>query len=220
MHLASAALIPVLFTKSFNPYESCTKVFIQAGSGGIGTFAIQLAKHIGATIATTASSENAELVKRLGADVVIDYKAQNFRDILRNYDVVFDTVGGKALEDSLYVLQRSGIVVTIVGIPDSQFSRQHGIKWYFRPIFYLMNTKIRNLCRKLRIEYKFVLAQSYGHELTEISKLIDQGKIRPIIDKVFPFEETKEAMLYLQKGKVKGKVVARSSESGHYKQLC
>jgi NADPH:quinone reductase-like Zn-dependent oxidoreductase len=185
------------------------KVFIQGGSGGIGTFAIQLAKYIGATIATTASGENAELVKRLGADLVIDYRAQNFRDILKDYDVVYDTLGRKALEDSLYVLKRGGIVVTIAGVPDSQFSRKQGIQWYLRAIFYLMNTKIRNLCHNLGIRYNFVLAQSRGDELTEISKLIDQGEIRPIIDKVFPFEETKEAMLYLKKGKVKGKVVAK-----------
>lgn len=118
------------------------KVFIQAGAGGIGTFAIQLAKAMGATVATTTSSANVELVTGLGADVVIDYKSENFRDVLKQYDVVFDTLGSKALEDSMHILKRGGIVVTIVGIPDGEFAREWGVKWYFRPILHLLGTKV------------------------------------------------------------------------------
>ncbi len=185
------------------------KVFIPAGSGGIGTFAIQLAKHLGATVATTTSSGNAELVKGLGADIVIDYKTQNFREVLKDYDVVYDTLGAKNLEDSLYVLKRGGIVVTIAAIPDPESARSLGMKWPLRALLYLLNTKIRGLCNKLGIRYRFVLAQSIGGQLAEVSRLIEQNKIKPIIDKVFPFEKTNEAMRYLQTGRAKCKVIAK-----------
>lgn len=184
------------------------KVFIPAGSGGIGTFAIQLAKYLGATVATTTSSGNMDLVKSLGADIAIDYKSQNFRDILKDFDVVYDTLGGKSLEDSLYILKRGGIVVTIVGIPDEDFIREQNVKWYFRPLLALLNMKIKRLSRRMGVRYKFVLSQSIGSELAEVSKLIDQNTIRPVIDQVFPFDKTKEALLYLQKGRARGKVVA------------
>ena len=99
------------------------KVFIQAGSGGVGTFAIQLAKHLGATVATTTSTANVELVKSLGADVVIDYKTQDFEDVLRDYDVVLNSQGGKTLEKSLRVLKPGGKLISISGPPDPEFAQ-------------------------------------------------------------------------------------------------
>jgi NADPH:quinone reductase-like Zn-dependent oxidoreductase len=185
------------------------KVFIPAGSGGIGTFAIQLAKELGATVATTTSTGNAGLVESLGADVVIDYKTQNFRDVLEGYDVVYDTLGGRTLEDSLHILKPGGIAVTIVGVPDPEFARARGMKWPLRALLYLMNTKIRGLCNRLGLRYSFVLAKALGSELAEVAALVEKQKIKPIVDRVFSFEQTKDAMLYLQTGRAKGKVVAK-----------
>lgn len=184
------------------------KVFIPGGSGGIGTFAIQLARTLGAEIATTTSAANTDLVKSLGADVVIDYKSRDFREVLSGYDVVYDTLGGKTLEQSLYVLKPGGLVVTINGVPDDEFVRARGMKWYFKPILYLMGRKVRNLCREFGLRYKFVLAQSDGAELSEISSLIDQGRIKPVIDRIVPFEQLPQAFTYLKQGHAKGKVVA------------
>jgi alcohol dehydrogenase len=185
------------------------KVFIQAGSGGVGTFAIQLARHIGATVATTTSSANTELVKGLGADVVIDYKKDDFETVLQNCDVVLHSQDAAALEKSLRVLKPGGTLVSISGPPDPAFAQGIGAPWFVRLIVRLLSAGVRKNAARRGLTYAFLFMRANGHQLREITRLIEAGAIRPVIDRVFPFESTNEALTYVEAGRAKGKVVVK-----------
>jgi alcohol dehydrogenase len=185
------------------------KVFIQAGSGGVGTFAIQLAKHLGASVATTTSTSNVELVKRLGADVVIDYKAQDFADVLRDYDVVLNSQDGKTLEKSLRVLKAGGRLISISGPPDPEFGEQIRSSWLVKLIMRFLSFGIRRKARRRNVTYSFLFMKASGRQLREITRLIESGAIRPVVDRIYPFESTNEALAYVESGRAKGKVVVK-----------
>ena len=185
------------------------KVFIQAGSGGVGTFAIQLAKHLGATVATTTSAANADWVKGLGADIVIDYKKDDFENILRDYDVVLNSQDGKTLEKSLRVLRPGGKLISISGPPDPAFGKEIGSPWYLKLIMRALSSGIRKKAKRRKVDFSFLLMKASGSQLREITSLIDSGIIRPVVDRVFPFSETNEAMAYVETGRAKGKVVIK-----------
>lgn len=185
------------------------KVFIQAGSGGVGTFAIQLAKHLGATVATTTSTGNVALVKRLGADVVIDYKTQDFEDVLRDYDVVLNSQDGKTLEKSLNVLKPGGKLISISGPPDPAFAEEIKAPWLVKQVVRVLSFGTRRKAKRLSVGYSFLFMKASGSQLRQITPLIESGAIRPVIDKVFPFDATNEALAYLESGRAKGKVVIK-----------
>lgn len=159
------------------------KIFISGGSGGIGSIAIQLAKYLGAYVATTSSLENKEYVKQLGADEVIDYKTEKFQDRLSNFDAVFDTVGGETLNESCKVLKKGGILVSMAGKPNDDLIRQHEITATSQ------STKVSSA------------------QLTRLTELVDLGVIKPQVDKVFPLSESKEAFAYQETSHPRGKVV-------------
>ena len=183
------------------------KVFIQAGSGGVGTFAIQLAKHLGATVATTTSSANVALVKRLGADVVVDYKTQDFEEHLRDYDVVLHSQDSAALEKSLRVLKRGGKLVSISGPADPAFGQQIAAPGFVKLVIRLLSAGVRRRASRLGIDYSFLFMKASGSQLRDITRLIEAGAIHPVVDKVFPFDSTNEALAYVESGRAKGKVV-------------
>ncbi|SKC62261.1 NADP-dependent oxidoreductase [Ohtaekwangia koreensis] len=185
------------------------KVFIQAGSGGVGTFAIQLAKHLGAIVATTTSSANTELVKSLGADIVIDYKKNDFETILRDYDLVLNSQDAKTLEKSLRILKPGGKLISISGPPDPDFANEIGLPWFMKLIVRLLSAGVRKKARRLRVGFSFLFMRAEGEQLSKITSLIEAGIIRPVMDKVYPFEETHEAIKYVESGRAKGKVVVR-----------
>lgn len=185
------------------------KVFIQAGSGGVGTIAIQLAKHVGATVATTTSGANVEWVKRLGADVVIDYKKDDFETILHDYDVVLHSQDGATLAKSLRVLRPGGTIISISGPPDPDFAVEIGAPWYVKGIVRILSSGIRQKARRRGVGFSFLFMKASGAQLGEIAALIDSGIIRPVVDRVFPFESTNEAMAYVESGRAKGKVVVK-----------
>lgn len=185
------------------------KVFIQAGSGGVGTFAIQLARHLGATVATTTSTGNVALVKSLGADVVIDYKTQDFEDVLRDYDVVLNSQDGKTLAKSLRVLKRGGKLISISGPPDPEFGKEIKAPGFVRLVLRLLSSGVRRKAKRLGVDYAFLFMRANGSQLREITRLFDAGVIRPVVDRFFPFEQTNEAMAYVEAGRAKGKVVVR-----------
>jgi len=185
------------------------RIFIQAGSGGVGTFAIQLAKHLGATVATTTSAANVELVKRLGADVVIDYKTQHFEEILRDYDVVLNSQDGKTLAKSLGVLRSGGKLISISGPPDPAFGKDIAAPAFVRGVMWLLSAGVRRKARGRGIDYSFLFMKANGSQLREITRLIEAGAIRPVIDRVFPFESTNDALAYVESGRAKGKVVIK-----------
>lgn len=215
LDFVQAASIPMVGLTSWQALKERAKlqpgqkVFIPAGSGGIGTFAIQLAKHLGAKVGTTTSTGNVDLVRSLGADEVIDYKQQEFEKVLRNYDVVLGTVRGDAIEKSLRILKPRSNVVSLVGPPDAAFARGRGMNFFFTFVFGLLSRKIIRHARKRGVEYSFLFVHPDGRQLAEIGKLFEAGRIRPVIDKVFPFDQAKEALAYLEKGRAKGKVVVQ-----------
>jgi alcohol dehydrogenase len=183
------------------------KIFIQAGSGGVGTFAIQLAKHLGATVATTTSTVNVGLVKSLGADVVVDYKTQDFEEVLRDYDVVLNSQDGKTLEKSLRVLKRGGKLISISGPPDPEFGKEIAAPGFVKLVIRLLSSGARRKAQGRGIDYSFLFMKANGEQLREITRLIEAEAIRPVIDRVFPFEATNEALAYVEAGRAKGKVV-------------
>jgi NADPH:quinone reductase-like Zn-dependent oxidoreductase len=185
------------------------KVFIQAGSGGVGTFAIQLARHIGATVATTTSSVNTDLVKGLGADIVIDYKKDDFEKVLQNYDVALHSQDAVALEKSLGVLKSGGTLISISGPPDPAFAKGIGAPWFVSLIVRLLSAGVRKKATRRDLKYSFLFMRADGHQLREITRLIEAGAIHPVMDRVFPFESTNEALAYVESGRAKGKVVVK-----------
>lgn len=185
------------------------KIFIQAGSGGVGTFAIQLAKHLGATVATTTSTANIELVKNLGADIVIDYKKDDFETILKDYDVVLNSQDTKTLEKSLKILKPGGKLISISGPPDPDFAKELGLSWMLQLILSLISLKVRKKAKQQGVTFSFLFMRAQGDQLSRITELIELGIITPVIDKVFPFEQTNEALTYVETGRTKGKVVVK-----------
>jgi NADPH:quinone reductase-like Zn-dependent oxidoreductase len=185
------------------------KVLIHAGSGGVGTIAIQLAKHLGATVATTTSTANLDLVKSLGADIAIDYKTTDFTKVLRDYDVVLNSLGTETLNKSLEVLKPGGKLISISGPTDPDFAKDQGANWFLTLVMRLLSSGIRKKAKRHRVSYSFLFMKADGDQLREITLLIDAEVIRPVMDRVFPFESTKEALAYVETGRAKGKVVVK-----------
>lgn len=185
------------------------KVFIQAGSGGVGSFAIQLAKHLGATVATTTSTGNVALVKSLGADVVIDYKKEDFENILRDYDVVLNSQDGKTLEKSLNVLKPGGQLISISGPPDPEFADEIKSPWFVKQILRALSFGARRKAKRRGVSFSFLFMKASGSQLQQITPLIESGAIRPVVDRVFPFDATNDALAYVESGRAKGKVVVK-----------
>jgi NADPH:quinone reductase-like Zn-dependent oxidoreductase len=183
------------------------KILIHAGSGGVGTIAIQLARHLGAHVATTTGTASTGWVKNLGADVVIDYTRQDFETILRGYDVVLDSLGGKTLEKSLRVLRPGGIAIGLAGPPDPGFAREIGANPVIRLATMLLSARTRPRARRRRVRYSFLFMKASGEQLRAIAALADAGAIRPVIDRVFPFGSVKDALAYVESGRAKGKVI-------------
>ena len=185
------------------------KVFIQAGSGGVGTFAIQLAKHLGATVATTTSTRNVALVKRLGADVVIDYKKEDFEKVLSDYDVVLNSQDGKTLEKSLSVLKPGGKLISISGPPDAEFAEEIKAPWFVKQVMRVLSSGIKRKAKRRKVSFSFLFMKASGNQLRQITSLIESGAIHPVVDKVFPFAATNDALAYVESGRAKGKVVIK-----------
>ncbi|QES08903.1 NADP-dependent oxidoreductase [Streptomyces venezuelae] len=184
------------------------KVLVHAGAGGLGSITIQLAKALGAHVATTASTAKVGLVKELGADEVIDYRTQNFEEILDGYDVVLDSLGGENLAKSLRILKPGGLAISVAGPPDPATARELGSNPVLRLAITALSAKTRRRAKRLGVTYSFLFMKASGDQLRELTPLIDTGKIRPVVDTVFPFDDTLRAMEYVEKGRAKaGKVV-------------
>jgi NADPH:quinone reductase-like Zn-dependent oxidoreductase len=183
------------------------KVLIHAGAGGVGSITIQLARHLGASVATTASGSNAEFVRGLGADTVIDYRTQDFEQLLAGYDLVLDSLGGQNLQKSLRVLKPGGKAIGIAGPPDPGFAREAGLNPVLRLAVAGLSGKIRRQAKKLGVTYEFLFMRADGDQLRQITTLVDQGVVRPIVGKVFAFDQTPQALQDLSKGGIRGKAV-------------
>ena len=148
-------------------------------------------------------------MKRLGADIAIDYRKDDFETILHNYDVALDTQGGETLEKSLRVLKPGGKLISIAGQPDPDFAKEFKLAWILRLAMRLLSHRVRKQAKRHHISYSFLFMKPSGDQLREISSLIDSGVIHPVIDRVFSFESTKEALAYVETGRAKGKVIIK-----------
>jgi NADPH:quinone reductase-like Zn-dependent oxidoreductase len=213
--MEEAASIPLVgltalqaLTERFNVAKP-QKVFIQAGSGGVGTFAIQLARHLGATVATTTSGRNFDLARALGADIVIDYKEDDFEKALQRYDLVLHSQDAATLGKSLRILKPQGTLISISGPPDPAFAKEIGAPWVARLFVRLLSRGVRREAARRNLTYTFLFMRANGQQLREITRLVEAGAVRPVVDRVFPFESTNEALAYLEAGHAKGKVVVK-----------
>ncbi|MDO7188090.1 NADP-dependent oxidoreductase [Acinetobacter baumannii] len=213
LSMEQAAALPLVALTSWQALveiakvKAGQKVLIHAGSGGVGSIAIQLAKSLGATVATTTSAKNSGWVKELGADIIIDYKTMNFEQEIKDYDVVLDTQGGKTLEKSLDVLKRGGRLISISGPPDHAFAEAINPNWFLKCVIPMLSWSIRHKAKKLGITYSFLFMQPNGQHLSKITELVEAGKIAPVIDQSYDFVQIKEALQYVNTGRSKGKVV-------------
>ena len=183
------------------------RVFIQAGSGGVGTVAIQLAKHLGATVATTTSARNTALVASLGADIIVDYTSQDFGTILDGYDVVLHSQDERELVKSLRVVRPGGSVISISGPPDPAFADEVGAPWFVKLVIRITSAKIRRQARKAGVDYSFLFMRADGAQLAEIASLVEAGAIRPVVEQVFPLASIKDAIELVDGGRTRGKIV-------------
>lgn len=183
------------------------KILIHAGAGGVGTFAIQLAKEMGAYVATTASEKGFDLVSSLGADRVVNYKEEQFEEILNGYDAVFDTLGGDSLNRSFRILKPHGKIVSVSAVPNRRFAVEHNFGFIKRLLFSIVSRNISALEKKFNVDYHFLFMKPSGEQLTKIKHLVEKGSIRPVIDRVYSLEEAQEAVQYVETGRAKGKVV-------------
>ncbi|WP_232630320.1 NADP-dependent oxidoreductase [Methylobacterium sp. Leaf118] len=220
LSMAEAASIPLVGLTAWQafvelaPLKQGDKVLIHAGSGGVGTIAIQLAKHLGATVATTTSAGNADLVRSLGADVVIDYKTQDFEKVLSGYDVVLNSLGSDTLRKSLDVLRPGGKLISISGPPDPTFAKAAGLNWGVVQVMRLLSLGIRRKAKTRGVDYVFLYMRASGAQLAEITAKIEAGILRPVLDRVVPFEATDRAMSEIESGRTKGKVVIAVKPEG------
>lgn len=210
-----AASIPLVGLTSYQALHDIMqlqkgqKILIHAGSGGVGTFAIQLAKIMGAIVTTTASEAGANLVTSLGADEIINYKTEKFEDILQNYDAVFDTIGGATLEKSFNIIKSGGNIVSVSGMPNARFGKEFGSGFFKTLLFSLASKKLTALEKKHNAQYSFLFMKPSGDQLRTIANYIEVGKIKPVIDRVFPFEDAQKAMEYSESGRAKGKIIVK-----------
>ena len=182
------------------------KILIHAGAGGLGSTVIQLARHLGAFVATTARGNDAERLRGLGANEVIDYTKADFAATLSGYDVVLDSLGGENLARSLTILRPGGLAISVVGPPDPAFAEQVG-RPLLKPVMALLSHKVRARAKKLRVRYSFFFMRADGAQLRTLATLYDVGALRPVLDRTFPFDETLGAMAYVDEGRAKGKIV-------------
>jgi NADPH:quinone reductase-like Zn-dependent oxidoreductase len=189
------------------------KVLVHAGAGGLGSTVIQIARHLGLYVATTAHGNDEEKVRSLGATEVIDYTKANFAEVLSGYDVVLDSLGGDNLAKSMTVLKPGGLAISVVGPPDAAFAQQIG-RPFLKPVMALMSHRVRAHARKLGVRYSFFFMRANGEQLKALALLYDAGVLRPVLDRTFPFDETPEAMAYVEQGRAKGKIVVAMPRPG------
>ncbi|MGA7418957.1 MAG: NADP-dependent oxidoreductase [Acidimicrobiales bacterium] len=212
LSFAEAAAVPLVALAAWQALvevahvQARQKVLVHAGAGGLGSTVIQVAKHLDAYVATTAHTRDIDKVRALGADVVIDFTTTDFADVVSGYDVVLDSLGAASLEKSLTVLKPGGLAISVVGPPDPAFAKQVG-QPMLKPVMALLSRKIRSQAKKLGVHYSFFFMQAHGAQLKSLATLYDAGTLRPVLDRTFGFEETLDAMAYVEQGKASGKIV-------------
>ena len=211
---AEAASLPLVGLTTLQGFEKVgaragQRILIHAGAGGIGTFAIQYAKHVGLHVTSTTSSKNADFVKSLGADRVVAYDRENYLEQGGGYDIVYDTLGGAFTVDAFKVVKRGGAVISLSGPPDRDFARREGAGLLVRVAVWLMSRKVYAASAEAGASYCWFFTEANGDQLREIAALVDRGAIKPVIDREFAFEQLPAALGHLETGRTRGKVVLK-----------
>jgi NADPH:quinone reductase-like Zn-dependent oxidoreductase len=204
--LAGLTALKGLRELAINPGD---RVFISGGAGGVGTLAIQLAVWMGASVTTTASPRGEELVKSLGAETVINYREQKFKDVLSDYDSAFVLTPGRDLTDTFDILKRGARVVSVASLDPASARDDLGTGRFLTSLVWLANTKIRTRSRRRGVSYRSLLMHPSGDDLDALAQLVDGGQLKPVTDRVFPFGQIQDAFAYLEEGHAKGKVIVR-----------
>ena len=212
LSFAEAAAVPLVALAAWQALVDVAhvrpgqRVLVHAGAGGLGSTVIQLARHLGAHVATTARGTDVEALTALGVDEVVDFTTTDFTDVLSDYDVVLDSLGNHSLNKSMTVLRQGGLVISVAGPPDPAFATQVG-KPLFKPLMALLSRKVRHRARRLGVRYSFLFMRADGAQLATLAPLYDAGALRPVLDRTFDFDQTLEAVAHVEQGKAHGKVV-------------
>lgn len=184
------------------------RIYISGGAGGVGSFALQIARHIGAQVATSASPRGEALVRQLGADTVVDYTGERADAVLSGLDCAFDLVGGASLEQALALVRPGATVVSIAGMPEPQTASKDLQRGFgLQALFWAASFALRRRAAKHGVRYRYLFMHPSGDDLAELARLIDAGVLKVIVDSVYPFDRIAEAMARLEAGHAKGKIV-------------
>lgn len=212
-----AAAIPLTALTAYQALDilqvkSGETLFISGGSGGFGAMAVPLAKTRGIKVITNGSLENKERVLALGAELFLDYKTEDYAQLLHDVDGVIDTIGGKETEKQFSILKQGGKLVSLKGMPNGRFAKKMGLPLWKQWIFGFAGRSFDNMAKKRNQEYHFIFVQSSGEQLSEIAKVLEENQIRPSIDSIYSFEDIAKALVKVDKGSSRGKTIVEISK--------
>ena len=212
-----AAAIPLTALTAYQALDilqvkSGETLFISGGSGGFGAMAVPLAKARGIKVITNGSLENKERVLALGAEQFLDYKTEDYAQLLHDVDGVIDTIGGKDTEKQFSILKQGGKLVSLKGIPNGRFAKKMGLPLWKQWVFGFAGRSFDNMAKKRNQEYHFIFVQSSGEQLSEIAKVLEENQIRPSIDSIYSFEDIAKALVKVDKGSSRGKTIVEISK--------
>ena len=217
-HITAAAAVPLAALTALQALRDelgvkpGQNVFISGGAGGVGTFAIQIAKWLGAHVTTTASKRGEALVRSLGCDEVIDYTAQDISKAGGPFDAGFDLIGGKTLEQMFDIMRPGTRIVSVAALPEPQSAiKDLGGRRALSVVFWIISYGIRSRARRAGVGYRYLFMHPSGRDLAQIAELIEQGHLKVIVDKAYPFAKIPDALAYVESGRAKGKVVVTMS---------
>lgn len=212
-----AAAIPLTALTAYQALDilqlkSGETLFISGGSGGFGAMAVPLAKARGIKVITNGSLENKERVLALGAEQFLDYKTEDYAQLLHDVDGVIDTIGGKDTEKQFSILKQGGKLVSLKGMPNGRFAKKMGLPLWKQWVFGFAGRSFDNMAKKRNQEYHFIFVQSSGEQLSEIAKVLEENQIRPSIDSIYSFEDIAKALVKVDKGSSRGKTIVEISK--------
>ncbi|MGT2928728.1 NADP-dependent oxidoreductase [Streptococcus dentasini] len=182
-------------------------LFISGGTGGVGAMAIPLAKAKGLTVITNGGADSRDRVLELGADQFLDYKTQNYTELLSNTDLVLDTLGGSETEKQMTIMKQGGHLVSLRAMPNGSFAKRMNLPKYKQVLFAQAGRKFDKMADKYGVHYDFIFVESNGKQLQEVADIFTEHQIKPSVDTVFAFSDINKALDKVANGRSRGKTV-------------